>query len=184
MSRIGKQPVEVPSGVTVEISPTEIKVKGSKGELKRELHRSITVEQKENKLIVTRKSDSKEDRGLHGLFRSLISNMVEGVSKGYEKRLLVIGVGYKFKPNGNKITLNLGFSHPIEYTAKGDITFEDSKEEKTLLIIKGIDKEMVGETAAKIRSFRPPEPYKGKGIRYEDEHVVRKAGKAAAKAGE
>jgi large subunit ribosomal protein L6 len=184
MSRIGIQPIEVPSGVTVEISKDEIKVKGSKGELKRSIHPSITVEQTDNIIKVTRASDSKEDRSLHGLFRSLIFNMVEGVSKGYEKKLEVIGVGYRFQASGSKITLSLGFSHPVEYKAKEGVTFEADPENKQILIVKGIDKEQVGETAAKIRSYRPPEPYKGKGIRYIDEYVARKAGKAAGGSGD
>lgn len=180
MSRIGKKPVVLPSGVTVEITADSIKVKGSKGELTRALHPAIKVEQKENELIVTKKSD--EDSALHGLFRSLIFNMVEGVSKGYEKKLEVLGVGYKFKANGNKLTLNLGFSHPVEFKAKEGIAFSDDPDNKVVIIIKGIDKELVGETAAKVRSFRPPEPYKGKGIRYQGEYVPKKAGKAAASA--
>ena len=183
MSRIGKQPIEVPSGVTVEITASDIKVKGSKGELSRVVHPRIKVEQEGTTLLVKRQSDSKEDKSLHGLFRSLIANMVEGVSKGYEKKLQVIGVGYKFKPSGSKITLNLGFSHPIDFTAKEGVTFEADPEEKDILIVKGIDKEAVGEAAAKVRSFRPPEPYKGKGIRYADEYVERKAGKAAGGSG-
>jgi large subunit ribosomal protein L6 len=184
MSRIGKQPIQVPSGVTVEITGNQIKVKGSKGELSRDIHPSIEVKQEESKLIVTRASDTKEDRSLHGLFRSLISNMVEGVSEGFEKRMEVIGVGYRFQPSGNKITLTLGFSHPIEHKAPEGITFEADEDNKQILIVKGIDKETVGEVAAKIRSYRPPEPYKGKGIRYIDEYVARKAGKAAGAAAE
>jgi len=183
MSRIGKQPIEVPSGVTIEISKDEIKVKGPKGELQRSIHPSITVEQKDNIVTVTRASDSKEDRSLHGLFRSLISNMVEGVSKGYEKKLEVIGVGYRFQAKGTKITLSLGFSHPVEFEAKSGITLEADPENKQILVVKGIDKELVGETAAKIRSYRPPEPYKGKGVRYVDEYVARKSGKAAGGSG-
>jgi len=179
MSRIGKQPVKVPSDVTVEITGDQIKVRGSKGELSRTLHPGVEVKQEESKLIVTRRSDTKEDRSLHGLFRSLIANMVEGVSKGFEKRLEVIGVGYRFQPSGNKITLNLGFSHPVEHKAPEGITFEADKDNKQIIIVKGIDKETVGEVAAKVRSYRPPEPYKGKGIRYIDEYVARKSGKAA-----
>lgn len=180
MSRIGIKPVVLPSGVTVEITNSSIKVKGSKGELSRTLHPSVKVEQKENALIVSVKS--KEDSAIHGLFRSLIYNMVEGVSKGYEKNLEIQGVGYRFKISGNKLTLNLGFSHPVDFIAKEGIKFEEDKENKGLIIIKGIDKELVGETAAKIRSLKPPEPYKGKGIRYLGEHIQKKAGKAAASA--
>ena len=183
MSRVGKQPIEVPSSVTVEITGNEIKVKGPKGELSRSILPSIEVKKEDNMLVVSRKSDSKEDRSFHGLFRSLIANMIEGVDKGYEKKLEVVGVGYKFKAAGNKITLNLGFSHPIEFKASDDVAFEEDPEEKNIIVVKGINKESVGETAAKVRSFRPPEPYKGKGIRYIDEYVARKAGKAAASKG-
>ena len=179
MSRIGKLPIEVPSGVTVEITGNTIKVKGSKGELPREIHSLVEVKQEGNELLITRKDDTKESRSLHGLFRSLIANMVEGVSKGFEKRMEVIGVGYRFQPSGSKITLNLGFSHPIDFKAPDGITFEADEENKQIIIVKGIDKETVGEVAAKVRSYRPPEPYKGKGIRYVDEYVARKAGKAA-----
>ena len=182
MSRIGKQPIEVPSGVTVEITGNTIKVRGSKGDLFREIHPSVEVKQENSELIITRKNDSKESRSLHGLFRSLVANMVQGVSTGFEKKMEVIGVGYRFQPSGSKITLNLGFSHPIEFKAPEGITFEADEDNKQILIVKGIDKETVGEVAAKIRSFRPPEPYKGKGIRYIDEHVARKTGKAAASA--
>ena len=180
MSRVGKQPIEVPSGVTVEITAKEIKVKGSKGELKRSIHPNVEVKQEGSVITVNRKDETKESRSLHGLFRSLIANMVEGVDKGFEKRLEVKGVGYKFKSSGNKITLNLGFSHPIEHKSPEGVTFEEDEENKQIIIVKGIDKEAVGETAAKVRSFRPPEPYKGKGIRYIDEYVARKAGKTAA----
>lgn len=183
MSRIGKKPVEIPSGVTIEITATEIKVKGPKGELKRKLHPKVGVKVENNQIIVTRKEDLKEDKSLQGLMRSLIANMVEGVSKGFEKRMEVVGVGYRFQPSGNKITLTLGFSHPIELKAPAGITFENDEESKQTIVIKGVDKEIVGEIAAKVRSFRPPEPYKGKGIRYENEYVPRKAGKAAASAG-
>ena len=179
-SRIGKKPVEIPSGVTVELTAGEIKVKGPKGELKRSIHPVVKVEKAENKLLITQSSELKEHKGLDGLYRSLIANMVEGVAKGYEKRLEVIGVGYRFKISGNKISLSLGFSHPIEYKAQEGITFGEDPELKNLIIIKGVDKETVGETAAKIRSFRPPEPYKGKGIRYFGEYVPKKVGKTAA----
>ena len=183
MSRIGKQPIAIPSGVTIEITATEIKVKGPKGELKRKMHPKIGVKQEENFLLVTRNGELKEDKSLQGLMRSLIANMVEGVDKGFEKKLEVIGVGYRFQPSGDKITLNLGFSHPIEFKGPPGVTFEVDPEGKQTILVKGIDKEAVGEAAAKIRSFRPPEPYKGKGIRYKNEYVQRKAGKAAASAG-
>jgi len=182
MSRIGKQPVKIESGVQVTINGSEITVKGSKGELKKTMHPHIKMEVKDDHVIVTRQNDTKENRALHGLTRSLVSNMVEGVSKGFEKKLEIIGVGYRAQANKNKITLNLGFSHPIEYTAPEGIEFEMDKENKSLITVKGIDKEVVGQVAAKVRSYRKPEPYKGKGIRYVDEYVARKAGKAAASA--
>lgn len=180
MSRIGKQPIIVPAGVEVTIGTNEITVKGPLGTLKRVVNSKVKVEQADGQLIVTMNSALNEDRGLHGLFRSLINNMVVGVTKGYEKKLEVVGVGYRFKPNGNKITLNLGHSHPIEFKAPEGVKFEDDKDNKTIIIIKSIDKEIVGEVAAKIRSFRPPEPYKGKGVKYVGERIVRKAGKTAA----
>lgn len=183
MSRIGKQPVEVPTGVTVEINGTTVVVKGSKGELKREFHPNMKIELKDNQIIVTRPNDQKENRALHGLTRSLLANMVEGVTKGFEKQLEIVGVGYRAQASGNKITLNLGFSHPIEYKAPEGIEFEMDQEKKNIITVRGIDKQLVGEAAAKVRSYRKPEPYKGKGIRYVDEYVARKAGKAAASAG-
>jgi len=180
MSRIGKQPVDITSGVTVELSGATLKVKGPKGELSREIHKNIHVEVKDNQILVTRKDETQESRALHGLFRSLIANMVEGVSKGFEKQLEIVGVGYRAQSSGNKITLNLGFSHPIEYKAPEGIVFAQNEENKGIITISGIDKQVVGEVAAKIRSYRKPEPYKGKGIKYVGEHIVRKAGKAAA----
>ncbi|MBL4695027.1 50S ribosomal protein L6 [Candidatus Gracilibacteria bacterium] len=182
MSRIGKQPIEITSGVTVEVSGQTITVKGSKGELKREIHPMIKAEVKDNEIIVTRPDESKEARSLHGLTRTLLSNMVEGVSKGFEKHLEIIGVGYRAKPSKNSIELTLGFSHPVKYQADKDIEFVQDPNNKQIIIVKGIDKEKVGQVAAKIRSYKKPEPYKGKGIRYVGEHVARKAGKAAAKA--
>ena len=183
MSRIGKQPVVIPSEVTAQLKDNTLTVKGSKGELTKELHPNMVIEMKENEIIVTRPDESKENRSLHGLTRSLVSNMVEGVNKGFEKRLEIVGVGYRAKPAKNKITLNLGFSHPIEYKAAEGIEFSMDEENKNVIIIKGIDKQTVGEAAAKVRSYRKPEPYKGKGIKYIDEYVPRKAGKSAASAG-
>lgn len=180
MSRIGKLPINIPSGVTVEVTNGVITVKGTKGELKKNLHPNITLEINDNKLSVKRLNDEKENRALHGLFRSLIANMIEGVTKGFEKRLEIIGVGYRANPSKNKITLTLGYSHPVEYTAPQGIEFKLDEEAKNIIIITGIDKEIVGEVAAKVRSYRKPEPYKGKGIRYQGEYVARKAGKAAA----
>ena len=180
MSRIGIQPISIPSGVTVELNGTHIKVKGPKGELERDFHPKMKVEQADGLIKVSRPDESKESRSLHGLTRSLIANMVEGVEKGFSKKLEIVGVGYRANAGGSKITLNLGFSHPIEFTAEG-IQFEMDQEKKNIIIVSGIDKEKVGQAAAKVRSFRPPEPYKGKGIKYIDEYIIRKAGKAAAK---
>lgn len=183
MSRIGKKPVKIPAGVTIEMNGNQIKVKGTKGELKKSLNELVKVEVKGDEIIVTRESNEKRDRAIHGLTRILISNMIEGVTKGYSKQLEIVGVGYRAKVNKNKISLSLGYSHPIDYTAPQDIEFEMNEEKKNLITIKGPDKQTVGEVAAKVRSFRPPEPYKGKGIKYIDEHIERKAGKAAATAG-
>ena len=179
MSRIGKQPVEIPAGVTVEIKDLTVTVKGSKGELTKTFPEGVKIEQQDNQLIVTRNSETKRDRAFHGLTRSLLANMVEGVTKGFEKRLEIVGVGYRATAAKNKITLNLGYSHPIEYVAPQEIEFEMDPDKKNIIIVKGVSKEVVGEVAAKVRSYRKPEPYKGKGIKYIDEHIRRKAGKAA-----
>lgn len=179
MSRIGKLPVKITSGVTVELNGNTLIVKGSKGELKKDLHPNMKIEVIEDQIIVTRPDELKFNKSLHGLTRTLISNMIEGVTKGYEKKLEIIGVGYRAQPNKNKISLTLGFSHPVEYTAPAGIEFKMDEEAKNVIVVSGIDKEMVGEVAAKIRSYRKPEPYKGKGIRYVGEHIIRKAGKAA-----
>ncbi len=184
MSRIGKQIIEIPSGVTVEIQNQLVIVKGGKGELSYEMPVGIALEQEEGTLQVKRASDEKQMRAFHGLVRALIANMVEGVSKGFEKRLEIQGVGYRAQATGNKINLQLGFSHPIEMNAPKGVTVQNDEEEKNILIVSGIDKQAVGEFAANIRKLRKPEPYKGKGIRYVGEYVPRKAGKAAASAGE
>lgn len=181
MSRIGKLPIEIPEGVTVEVKDGTVGVKGPKGELSEKIHPQIKVEIKENQIICTRSDEDKFSRSLHGLSRNLIANMIQGVTKGFEKRLEIQGVGYKAQASGKKITLNLGFSHPIELNAPEGITIEQDKDKKNIIIISGINKQIVGEVAAKIRSYRKPEPYKGKGIRYEGEYVARKAGKAVAK---
>lgn len=181
MSRIGKNPVQVPSGVTVTINGNTVSVKGPKGELTQTFHKNVKVELKENEILVSRPNDLKLNRALHGLTRSLINNMVEGVTKGYEKQLEILGVGYRAAVAGAKLTLNLGYSHPIEFTAPKGVTIEIDKDKKNILIIKGYDKQLLGEVAAKIRSYKKPEPYKGKGIRYVGEHVQQKAGKAAGK---
>jgi len=181
MSRIGKLPIEIPQGVTVEITEDLVTVKGPKGELSEKIHEKITVEQKDNQIIVKRNDDGKFARSLHGLSRNLINNMVIGITEGFKKELEIIGVGYRAQAQGNKVTLNLGYSHPIEYTAPEGIIFEQDKNKKNILGISGINKQVVGEVAAKIRSYRKPEPYKGKGIKYVGEYIARKAGKTAGK---
>ena len=181
MSRIGKNPIKVPAGVTVTVSGNTVSVKGPKGELTQQFHPNMKIEVKENEIIVTRPSDLKLNKSLHGLTRTLIQNMVEGVTKGYEKQLEILGVGYRAAIAGAKLTLNLGFSHPIEFIAPNGITIEQDKDKKNILIIKGYDKQLLGEVAAKIRGYKKPEPYKGKGIRYVGEYVQQKAGKAAGK---
>jgi len=184
MSRIGKQIINIPEGIEVTINGNTIKVKGSNGELEYTFSPRIEVIYKDNQIQVKRSNDEPEDRSLHGLTRALINNMVKGVSDGFEKRLEIIGVGYRAQVSGKKITLNLGFSHPIELEASDGVTVEMDKEQKNTIVVSGIDKQAVGQFAAEIRSFRPPEPYKGKGIRYVGEYVARKAGKTAATEGE
>jgi large subunit ribosomal protein L6 len=182
MSRIGKVPVTVPAGVQVTLADRTIKVKGAKGELSYAYSKLVEVSQEGDKIIIKRNGDDKEPRAFHGLTRALINNMVVGVSKGFEKRLQLVGVGFRAQVTGKKLTLNVGFSHPIEYMIPDGVKVEMDKEDKNILVVSGIDRQMVGESAAQIRKFRTPEPYKGKGIRYVDEYVRRKAGKAAAKA--
>lgn len=181
MSRIGKQIIEIPSGVEVTIEGTLVKVKGSKGELKFQHDPRLKVVKAETGLEVTRLVEEPDTPALHGLTRALLNNMVKGVSAGFKKELQLIGVGYRAQVSGKKLVLNLGFSHPIELNIPEGLTAEMDKEQKNTLVISGIDKQLVGQFSANIRSFRPPEPYKGKGIRYSDEHVLRKAGKSAAK---
>jgi large subunit ribosomal protein L6 len=177
MSRVGQSPIPVPSGVDVSISPGAIRVKGSKGELNRNLPEGISVEQVDGELLVSRASETRELRALHGLARSLIANMIQGVTEGYEKRLEIQGVGYRASKQGNALELAVGFSHTVRKDAPPGIEFEVPA--PTRITVRGIDKELVGQIAAEIRGVRKPEPYKGKGIRYEGEHVRRKAGKAA-----
>lgn len=184
MSRIGKLPVPLSDKVDLSISADNvITVKGEKGSNSLQIHPNISVEKTDTQLVVSRKSDIKTDRALHGLFRSLINNMVVGVTEGYTKKLEIIGVGFRAAINGDVLELNLGYSHPIFFVAPEGIKIEvDTKTSKNpILIITGIDKELVGQVSAKIRSFRKPEPYKGKGIRYVGEQIRRKAGKSAAK---
>ena len=177
MSRIGRRPIPVPSGVEIQIEPELVTVKGPKGELSERIPRDITVVQEGEELFVTRPTDRGEHRSLHGLTRSLVANMVEGVTDGFEKTLEIQGVGYRAALKGSDLTLALGYSHPVEIPAPDGISFDVPQ--PTSVIVKGISKQLVGETAAKIRKSRPPEPYKGKGIRYEGEHVIRKVGKRA-----
>jgi large subunit ribosomal protein L6 len=177
MSRIGKQPIAVPDGVEVSIQPELVKVKGPKGELEERVSREIGVAQENGEILVTRSTNRGEHRALHGLTRSLIANMVEGVTNGYEKRLEIQGVGYRAQLQGQKLVLALGYSHPIELDAPDGIDFEVPQ--PTRVVVRGISKQAVGEIAAIIRKQRPPEPYKGKGIRYEGEYVARKVGKRA-----
>ena len=177
MSRIGKQPISLPEGVEISISPGSVSVKGPKGELTQTLPTEMKVEQSEGTVTVERPTDRGEHRALHGLTRSLIANMVEGVVDGYEKRLEIQGVGYRAQLKGKNLELALGFSHPVQMEAPDGIEFEVPQ--PTEVIVRGIDKQLVGETAARVRKNRPPEPYKGKGIRYEGEYVARKVGKRA-----
>jgi large subunit ribosomal protein L6 len=177
MSRIGRQPIELPAGVSVSISPGRVMVNGPLGELSQQVPARMQVEQQDTAVVVTRPSERGDDRALHGLTRSLIANMVEGVTSGFQKRLEIQGVGYRAALRGADLELNVGFSHPVVMKAPQGITFEVPT--PTEVIVKGIDKQQVGQAAAEIRRVRPPEPYKGKGIRYEGEYVRRKVGKRA-----
>jgi len=177
MSRIGKQPITVPAGVTVSLGAGRVTVNGPRGELEQELSPRIEVAEQDGVLTVSRPTDRGPDRALHGLTRSLVANMVEGVTEGFERRLEIQGVGYRAKLSGKALELSVGYSHPVTIQAPAGIEFEVPQ--PTEVIVRGIDKQLVGETAARIRRTRPPEPYKGKGIRYEGEHVRRKVGKRA-----
>jgi large subunit ribosomal protein L6 len=177
MSRIGRKPVAVPDAVTVDIAPGNIAVKGPKGELSQFYSQDMAVSQEDGTIVVTRPTDRGEHRALHGLTRSLIANMVEGVTTGFEKRLEIQGVGYRAALKGKNLELALGYSHPVSITAPEGIEFEVPQ--PTEIIVRGIDKQLVGQVAADIRKRRKPEPYKGKGIRYRDEQVLRKVGKRA-----
>lgn len=177
MSRIGKKPVQIPAGVTVTVDNTHVTVKGSKGELNRTFSELVAIKQEGEEILVSRVDESSESNAQQGLVRTLIHNMVIGVSKGFEKKLELTGVGYRAALKGKDLDLSLGYSHPVVYTAPDDITFEVP--DNTHIVVKGISKEQVGQVAAEIRMKRPPEPYKGKGIHYEGEHIRRKLGKAA-----
>jgi large subunit ribosomal protein L6 len=176
MSRIGKMPVSVPSGVEVSVSGQSVSVKGPKGTLQREFHEKVSITMEDGQAVVTRVDESRESRALHGLSRALLANMVTGVSDGFRRELEIIGVGYRAALKGSDLEMQLGFSHSVPFPAPAGITFEVP--EQTKIVISGIDKEQVGQVAANIRKIRPPEPYKGKGIRYSGEQVRRKAGKA------
>ncbi len=176
MSRIGRLPIPVPQGVTVTIDGSVVSVKGPKGELKNEFHPTMVIEQVDNTIVVKRQSDEKQQKSLHGLTRSLLANMVEGVTNGYSRNLEIVGVGYRAAKQGNKLVLTMGYSHPVEMEPAPGIEIEVPA--PTKITVKGIDKQLVGETAANIRAVRPPEPYLGKGIKYEGERIRRKAGKA------
>ncbi|MEA2499856.1 MAG: large subunit ribosomal protein [Actinomycetota bacterium] len=177
MSRVGQAPITVPSGVDINLRAGNISVKGPKGQLERSLPEEIAVEQKDGALLVARSGETPQVRALHGLFRSLIANMVEGVTNGFEKRLEIHGVGYRATKQGNDLELAVGFSHTVKKPAPKGIEFEVPT--PTRITVRGIDKELVGQTAAEIRAIKKPEPYKAKGIRYEGEHIRRKGGKAA-----
>lgn len=178
MSRIGNTPITIPSGVTVTIAEGKVTVKGTKGELSVELLKGIKVEQKDDKIVVSRTNDERQTRAFHGLIRSLIENHVTGVTEGYKKTLKMVGTGYRVATKGAGITLSVGFSHPVDFSAPAGVSIK--VEGNDTIHIEGIDKQAVGQVAANIRKIKPPEPYKGKGIRYEDEVVRKKAGKTAA----
>jgi large subunit ribosomal protein L6 len=177
MSRIGRQPIELPAGVLVALSPGRVQVNGPLGELTQVVPLRMTIEKAEETIVVKRPTDRGEDRSLHGLTRTLIANMVDGVTKGFEKRLEIQGVGYRAALRGEDLELAVGYSHPVVITPRAGISFEVPV--PTQIVVKGTNKQQVGQTAAEIRKVRPPEPYKGKGIRYDGEHVRRKVGKRA-----
>jgi large subunit ribosomal protein L6 len=175
MSRIGKLPIEIPAGVDVKLDGHNMTVKGPKGTLSSSFHKNMIIEKEGNTITVKRPNDNKENRSLHGLTRALINNMVTGVSKGFEKNLEIVGVGFRAQKQGKKLILTLGFSHPVEMDEPNGITIDVPS--PNIIQVKGADKQLVGEVAAQIRKKRPPEPYKGKGIKYSDEVIIRKEGK-------
>ncbi|GLC29801.1 50S ribosomal protein L6 [Clostridium omnivorum] len=180
MSRVGRLPIAIPSGVTITVTPDNVvTVKGPKGQLVKAMHNKINIAVEDNQIVVTRNSDDKEERALHGLTRALLNNMVTGVTQGYQKTLELVGVGYRAALQGKKLVMNLGYSHPVEIEAVDGIEFETPA--PTKVIVKGIDKERVGAVAADIRTWRRPEPYKGKGIKYDNEVIRRKEGKTGKK---
>ncbi len=177
MSRIGRKPIPLPETVSVAISPGRVQVNGPLGELSQQVPLRMSIEREDAEIVVTRPTDRGEDRALHGLTRTLVANMVEGVTKGFEKRLEIQGVGYRATLQGTRLELSVGYSHPVPVEPPQGITFEVPS--PTSIVVRGVDKQQVGQVAAEIRRVRPPEPYKGKGIRYEGEYVRKKAGKAA-----
>ena len=181
MSRVGRKPITIVAGVKVHKTDHAVKIVGPKGELSATVHPDIGFDIKDNQILVTRTNDEKQQRSLHGLWRALMANMIKGVTDGYAKKLELVGVGYRAEMKGKKLQLQLGYSHPILFAAPEGIKIETPTQ--TNITISGIDKQLVGQVAAKIRSFRPPEPYKGKGVKYEGEYIRRKAGKAAAATG-
>ena len=179
MSRIGRKPITIPAGVTVTVDGNTVRVKGPKGELAQEIQPEMRVEVADGQILVHRPSDAKQHRAFHGLTRALVANMVTGVTEGFSKGLEIVGVGYRAEKKGKTLVLNVGYSHQVEYPEPEGITINTPN--PTTVIVEGIDKQKVGQVAAEIRAVRPPEPYKGKGIRYQGEHVRRKAGKAGGK---
>jgi len=181
MSRIGNKPVEIPDKVKVELKDNTLYVEGPKGKLTQDLPSGISMEVKENKVFIKRRSDSKTDKSLHGLMRTLVFNMIKGVTEGYSKQLEIVGVGFRAQMQGRNLNLQLGFSHPVIFTVPAGVEVQTPK--PNIIVVNGIDKVKVGDVAAKIRRIFPPEPYKGKGIRYSAEYVRKKVGKAAATSG-
>lgn len=175
MSRIGLKPITIPAGVEIKFTNGLVEVKGPKGNLSQEVSRGFELNIEENEVVLVRPSESKQDKSLHGLYRSLIQNMIIGVTEGYKKQLEIVGTGYRAQKQGDKLNLSLGFSHPVILTDPEGITTEVPSER--VIIVSGIDKQKVGDYTAKIRGYRPPEPYKGKGVKYSDEHIRRKVGK-------
>ncbi|HSH44789.1 MAG TPA: 50S ribosomal protein L6 [Longimicrobiales bacterium] len=178
MSRIGKAPISLPEKVTVTVDGNVVRVKGPKGELEQEIRPEVDIQVEDGTVVVSRSSELKQHRAFHGLTRALVANMVEGVTDGFRKSLEIVGVGYRADKRGNKLVLTVGYSHEVEYPEPEGITL--STPSQTSIVVEGIDKQKVGQVAAELRAVRPPEPYKGKGIRYQDEHVRRKAGKTGA----
>jgi large subunit ribosomal protein L6 len=179
MSRIGNKPITVPSGVKVNLSGSDVNVEGPKGKLSMTAHSLMKLSMEGDTITVARPNETREAKSLHGLTRTLIANMIEGVSKGYEKKLKIHGVGYRAEMKGNAIVMQLGFSHPVDYPLPDGV--KGQVNDRTEIVLSAIDKQLLGATAAKVRAFRPPEPYGGKGVRYADEHVRRKEGKSGAK---